>query len=136
MNYLKSSIKVFEVFNWSIWSLQLEYLKSSIKIFVFEVFNWSNQPFHYFYGWLGGRVGCLKMEIRLSQPQLKLKLSWVELRLSLAIVFQRRFVVVVVVWQSWQLPEQKKGLFYFTYFCLDQNPLNKWILNSFRNTSR
>ena len=32
---------------------------------------------------MGGRVGgCLKMEIRLSQPQLKLKLSWVEAELG------------------------------------------------------
>ena len=36
-------------------------------------------------GWVGGRMGgCLNLKIRLSQPQLKLKLSWVELRLSLA----------------------------------------------------
>ena len=26
-------------------------------------------------GWPGGRVACLKLEIKLSQPQLKLKLS-------------------------------------------------------------
>ena len=26
-------------------------------------------------GWVGGSVACLKLEIKLSQPQLKLKLS-------------------------------------------------------------
>ena len=26
-------------------------------------------------GWVGGPVGCLKLEMKLSQPQLKLKLS-------------------------------------------------------------
>ena len=66
---MKSSIEAFKVFNWSILSLQLKYLylKSSI-----EVIN-------HFTTFTGGWVGCLKMEIRLSQPQLKLKLSWVEL---------------------------------------------------------
>ena len=45
--YLNSSIKVLEVFNWSIWSLV---------------------PFYYFpSGWLGGWLCYLK--IRLSQPQ-------------------------------------------------------------------
>ena len=47
--------QVFELFNWSIWSLQLKYLKTSIE--VFEVFNWSIWslvPFYFFHSWVGG----------------------------------------------------------------------------------
>ena len=43
--------QVFELFNWSIWSLQLKYLKSSIE--VFEVlFHFTTFPV----GWMGGCV--------------------------------------------------------------------------------
>ena len=44
--------------------------------------RWSQDLWWYFYGWVvGWEGGYLKMEIRLSQPQLRLKLSWVVLRL-------------------------------------------------------
>ena len=78
-NNVRVYFEVFEVSNWSIWSLKLKFLK---------FFNWSDWflvPFHYFYK-LAGLVGCLKMIIRLSRPQFRLKLTWVELRFSLAII--------------------------------------------------
>ena len=65
--YLNSSIEVFKVFNWSIWSLV---------------------PFYYFpggwvAGWLGGWVAGWVAGIAgnkaISASKLKLKLSWVEL---------------------------------------------------------
>ena len=40
LKYLKSSIEVFRVFGWSLWSLQLKNLTFPIE--VIEVFNWSN----------------------------------------------------------------------------------------------
>ena len=53
LKYFKTAFKDFKVFT----GLRLHHLTTSTG------------------GWPGGRVACLKLEIKLSQPQLKLKLS-------------------------------------------------------------
>ena len=57
LNYFKTAFKYFKVFT----GLGLHHITTSTS------------------GWLSGRVagwvGCLKLEIKLSQPQLKLKLN-------------------------------------------------------------
>ena len=68
---LRLSLEVFELFNWSIWSLQLKYLKYFV-------------PFCYFPGWAGGWVAVLSKNKAISASKLKFKISWVELRLSMA----------------------------------------------------
>ena len=57
LKYFKTVFKNFKVFT----GLELHHLTTSTGGYVGD--------------WSGGRVGCLKLEIKLSQPQLKLKLS-------------------------------------------------------------
>ena len=62
--------------------LILKYFKRAFKDFIIIHSAWVASS-NYFYGWVGGwpggwvvgQVGCLKLEIKLSQPRLKLKLS-------------------------------------------------------------
>ena len=51
--------------------LILKYFKTAFKDF--KVFT--GLRLHHLTTFTGGQVGCLKLEIKLSQPQLKLKLS-------------------------------------------------------------
>ena len=76
-------------------------------------------------GRVAGWVGCLKMEIGLSQPQLKLKLSWVELRLSLAKSF-KTFQPYSICLFFLKLKN------FWTMLCLERLKLFI-ILNSFKN---
>ena len=57
----------------------LKYLKRAFKDF--KVFTWLGLH-HLLLLRVGGWVACLKLEIKLSQPQFKLKLSWIEAELG------------------------------------------------------
>ena len=59
------------------WSSHKVVLNQSLLIWLISSFNWN-----FSCGWVGGLLD--QMEIKPTQPQLKLKLSWIELRLSLA----------------------------------------------------
>ena len=61
LKYFKTAFKNFKVFT----GLRLHHLTTSTGGWVA---GWVG-------GWVGGWVACLKLEIKLSQPQLKLKLS-------------------------------------------------------------
>ena len=65
LKYFKTAFKDFKVFT----GLRLHHLTTSTGGRVGgRVAGWPG-------GRVGGRVACLKLEIKLSQPQLKLKLS-------------------------------------------------------------
>ena len=71
LKYYKTTFKDFKIFT----GLGLYYLTTSTGGWVAV--------------WLPG--GCLKLEIKLSQPQLKLKLSWVELNWGRAWQYRSHF---------------------------------------------
>ena len=61
LKYLKTAFKNFKVFT----GLRLHHLTTST----------GGRVGGRVAGWVAGRVACLKLEIKLSQPQLKLKLN-------------------------------------------------------------
>ena len=73
--------------------------------------SWDMLCLNYLPGWVGGWLE--KMGIKLSQPQFELKLSWVELRLSLAIDYLKTYCYLVVVLdgQNWWFWKYHKSFF-------------------------
>ena len=71
--------------------LSLKYFKPVFKDFKVFTGLWFHNLTTSTGGQVNGWVACLRLEIKLSQPQLKLKLSLVDLRLSLVIMISQKF---------------------------------------------